>query len=418
MEGNQDHPGPSFCRSRCSPTDDKTKLAMLNSWFHLNLRALPKEEVIATGLKKRIIQAKNLGGAVVRRELARLAGQPVDRTSEQAEILHAICRACPSGRYNAELDECNDCYCRMKKKTCWTTERCQRGHFDARLREFGEDWWFDDLISVIVPARNEPQLVETLDSLIANCSKLEQIEWIVILDGWDTQPVDGKISLDELTRFATVLDDFQSRLVHAHKITVYRYEQNVGQRVGINEAVKAAKGKYIFKIDAHCRITPGWDQHFRDQTDEQTILIPPIQSTSSGHIQDYFYIRSNYSNTWWEGYQPNIQRESMSLSGGAWFCEKSFYEYFGGHLESLGPWGNCGSEMALKCWLSGGRIISVPDVIVEHEYKKPFRYRPTGIKLHSGRKELKYLVENKKLKNQILSIKWLVNKFSPVPTWE
>lgn len=130
----------TFCLYNCGETDDQ-KISMVKKFFDVPIEQLP--DLSDPGwLEKKGIQVKNLTGSLIKREAARLAGQQVDRTPEQGEILHNICRACPSGRYDAKLDECNDCHCRMRRKTCWATERCQRGHFDSKLREFGETWWF------------------------------------------------------------------------------------------------------------------------------------------------------------------------------------------------------------------------------------------------------------------------------------
>jgi glycosyltransferase involved in cell wall biosynthesis len=91
------------------------------------------------------------------------------------------------------------------------------------------------MVSVIIPARNETFLSETIEDIFSKAK--EAIEIIVVLDG--TPAV--------------------SPLKEGPNLHIIRFGKPRGMRKAINTGVSIAQGKYIMKSDAHCMYDKGLD---------------------------------------------------------------------------------------------------------------------------------------------------------------
>jgi hypothetical protein len=198
------------------------------------------------------------------------------------------------------------------------------------------------------------------------------------------------------------------------------YPEAVGQRRALNEVVHTLSEKYLFKIDAHCLMSKGWDDNFIQHGGKDDILIARFRSRKHNGTHDYFYIDKDFATQEWKPYHGWKEEggETMSMSGTAWFMHRSMYDWIRGHDESLGFWGNCGVEMALKAWLSGKRVILDRSVVCWHHYKSKFNYSSKGFNLQKGRRQLQRMVRNRKLPHQKYGMDWLLERFKPVPTWQ
>jgi hypothetical protein len=91
--------------------------------------------------------------------------------------------------------------------------------------------------------------------------------------------------------------------------------------------------------------------------------------------------------------------------------------------ETLGNWGNQGIEVALATWLTGGRVLVNHNTWYAHMFRTQggdFGFPWHGIKGQSTdqtKKNVKDKYWNFKHPKQIHSVKWLLEKFSPVPGW-
>ena len=92
------------------------------------------------------------------------------------------------------------------------------------------------MISVIIPAFNEPYLQHTVDDLLANAA--DEIEIIIVLDGYWPEPI--------------IEDNAKVILLHRG--------QRSGMRVAINSGIKIVQGEFILKCDAHCAFDKDYDQ--------------------------------------------------------------------------------------------------------------------------------------------------------------
>jgi glycosyltransferase involved in cell wall biosynthesis len=108
------------------------------------------------------------------------------------------------------------------------------------------------LVSVVIPARNEPYLKKTILDLLEKAAG--EIEIIVNLDGYWPAPED-------------IVDNPKVIYIHRSKA--------LGMRAGINSGVAIAKGEYILKSDAHCMfICAGFDSVLKQDIKDNWVVVP------------------------------------------------------------------------------------------------------------------------------------------------
>ena len=107
-----------------------------------------------------------------------------------------------------------------------------------------------DKLSIIIPARNEQFLSNTINDIFSKSQG--PIEIIVVLDGyWPNPPLIEK-----------------NNLVILHKGTPE------GMRPAINSAANIATGKYLMKVDAHCVFDEGFDVKLQKDCKEDWLVVP------------------------------------------------------------------------------------------------------------------------------------------------
>lgn len=274
-------------------------------------------------------------------------------------------------------------------------------------------------VSVIIPSRNEQFLSQTIDDLFVKATG--DIEVIAVLDGyWPEPPLKNYDNL----------------------ILVHRPEPQ-GMRPAINSAANIAKGKYLMKCDAHCMFAEGFDEVLQADCNDNWVVIPrrysldaenwTILETGKAPI-DAHYLRYPYHDlthiamhgTVWNDRQRERQDilidDEMSSQGSCWFMSKThFWDCLDGlHAFGYGPFVQEFQEIGNKTWLSGGAVKINKKTWYAHLHKGK-RY---GRGYFIGSKEVQYgnrysvnyWMENK-WPDRKYDLKWLIDKFWPVPTW-
>ena len=283
------------------------------------------------------------------------------------------------------------------------------------------------MISVVIPARNEVYLQKTIQSALEAAEG--DVEVIAVCDGyWPDPPIQ---------------DDPRVNLIH--------HTEAVGQRHAINEAAMLAKGKYILKTDGHSMFDQGYDVKLAADCEKDWTVIPRMYNLDvekwapkRKKVTDYMFIRSpkaekkpwrHYyfdgpckrenpdeykSHRKWAKQQPDIA-DVMTGQGACFFMYKDRFWELGGMDEGHGQWGQMGIEVALKAWLSGGRLVVNKKTWFSHWFRggggPGFPYPMKGSEQDKARKYSQDLWLNGKWPLQKKPISWLVDKFAPVPTW-
>ena len=219
-----------------------------------------------------------------------------------------------------------------------------------------------DLVSIIIPSRNEQFLAPTIKDLLEKAT--QDIEVIAILDGyWPPKE--------------EMVDDPRVLYIHCSKAK--------GMRAGINAGADIARGKYLMKIDGHCIVDKGFDEKLKADCKPDWVVIPRRyaldaekwqieERTDNKYPIDYQFL--TYPEASDEGYggkefsgrlwrEKNSDPESkgkliddcMSFQGSCWFMEKEYFKFL--ELmdeESYGTFWKEAQEISFKAFLSGGAV--------------------------------------------------------------
>ena len=220
----------------------------------------------------------------------------------------------------------------------------------------------EDMVTVIIPCHKEKtwMIQRTVDSLIENSRG--PIDIYVVYDGDSGEEIKGA--------------------------TTWYCSNRVGQRVIGNLVVGQTEGKYVFRLDGHCLMSPQWDVRMKASCRDGVLVTTCFDSLDDdfkpqGRDNAFVQLRSNLTNVHGRGWKKiecrEAEEETMSITGTSFMMTRNDYNRLGGCNEKYGNWGNLGAEWALKFWLSGGRVIIRTDVVCYHYYRKttPFEVNIT-----------------------------------------
>jgi len=270
-----------------------------------------------------------------------------------------------------------------------------------------------DGVTVIIPARNEVYLQRTIENVLENARG--EIEVIAICDGYWPDP--------------PIKDDPRVNIIH--------HTEPRGQRQSINEAARVAKSKFIMKLDAHCAVDEGFDVKLIADCEYEWTVIPRMYNLDhetwlpkTHKRTDYMFIGWNdknelrslyYTGQEWKKWHHKEEEigDTMGCMGPCFFMHKDRFWELGGCDEDHGSWGQQGIEVALKAWLSGGRMVVNKKTWFAHWFRGGigFPYKITGHEVSIARRHSMDLWLNNKWGKQTRNLAWVLDKFKP-PTWE
>lgn len=293
-------------------------------------------------------------------------------------------------------------------------------------------------LSIVIPARNEMFLNRTVDDILSNIES-KKTEIIVVLDGqWPSEPIKQN-----------------------NRVTVLYLPKAVGQRGATNRGVGISSAKYVMKCDAHCSFDKGFDVKMMEDMQDDWTMVPKMYNL---HVFDWvcdcghrryqgptkpcdkcgeemrrdiiWNAKKNPESTsfrfdrdlkfqYWGAYKKNQEGdlvETMSLLGACWMLTREKYWELDICDEGHGGWGQQGTEVACKTWLSGGKLICTKKTWFAHMFRTQggdfgFPYKITGREVNKARKYSRDLWLNDKWPKAKHKLDWLIDKFNP-PDWE
>lgn len=296
-------------------------------------------------------------------------------------------------------------------------------------------------LSVIIPARNEEFLNLTVQEVLGKSRG--NTECIAVLDGdWPKTPLEQH-----------------------EQLTVIYNPTPIGQRASINEAARLSRARYIMKLDAHCVLDEGFDVKLIESAKELGREVTQVPKMYNLHAYDWVcdnnhrkyqapkpriegicddcgapshkeivwkprwsrltslwqFDKDLHFQYWQEGQreQKGDYVETMSLIGACFFMDREWFWELGGCDEGHGSWGQQGTEVACKTWLSGGRLICNKKTWFSHFFRVGgigFPYPNPDSVQNKAREYSKDYWRNLKFPKAIHDLQWLVDKFKP-PTW-
>jgi glycosyltransferase involved in cell wall biosynthesis len=202
-------------------------------------------------------------------------------------------------------------------------------------------------VSIIIPAHNEEKYLNKTIQNFYDMSEGE-IEIIVVLNGYE-QEVD-------------------------RRAIVFKYKDNMGERIAMNTAASIATGEYLFRIDAHCSISNGWDTKLKKEMTEKKILVSVITAIDKdydlipGHWYGFCKLLPSMEEKWINLKHYKTVEKNMAFTGCGFMISKKFYDSFGGADENLPQMGAIGPEFALRGWLEGDGCYTHTGVTIGHVF--------------------------------------------------
>lgn len=121
------------------------------------------------------------------------------------------------------------------------------------------------------------------------------------------------------------------------------------------------------------------------------------------------------------GFDGDIS-ESLSAQGSCFMLTREKYWSLGICDEGHGSWGQQGTEVACKTWLSGGRLVINRKTWYSHMFRTQggdfgFPYPLSGSDQDKSKRYSRDLWLNDKWPLAIHKLQWLLDKFAPIPKW-
>lgn len=294
------------------------------------------------------------------------------------------------------------------------------------------------MLSILIPARHEEFLVRTIEDILKN--KRGKTEILVGLDGEWANP----------------------GIPDHPDVKVLYVAQSIGQRGMQNKLAQLSRAKYVAKTDAHCAFDEGFDVKLMDRMEDDITMVPimrnlwvfdwkcyhcgmrvyqgPKPETCRSETCTFDTPNIKKKIVWIPKTNPqssayrfnkNLQfkyfpelrarlpreglQETMSLQGSFFMCTREKYWSLGLCDESWGSWGQQGSEVALKTWLSGGRVVCNFDTWYAHLFRTQpgfsFPYPQSGKGQNNARKISQDIFLHDKWDKAIHPLSWLLEKF-------
>lgn len=245
------------------------------------------------------------------------------------------------------------------------------------------------------------------------------------------------------------------------RVNLIYVPEPVGHRAATNLACKLSKAKYIMKVDAHCSFDQGFDKKMLDNMQDDWTMVPVMRNLhafdwvcEAGHrryqgpsgpckecgkptTRDIKWIgKTNPQSTsyrfdknmkfqYFSSYKKKQKGdlvETLSLQGSCFMTTRKKFWELDLCEERFGGWGQQGTEVACKTWLSGGRVIVNKKTWYGHMFRTQggdfgFPYSPSGRTLSKARKLSIELFKEGKWDKATRPIQWLIDRFAPVPDW-
>ena len=280
-------------------------------------------------------------------------------------------------------------------------------------------------VSVIIPARKEPYIRETLNDVMTNA--VGDIEVILVLDG--------------------DIPDYE--LPDDKRLKIYHNSRPHGLRPCINAAIDVAKGKYVMKIDAHCTIGEGWDKILKADCEDNWVVVPRrywFDAPTWSIVKDRPLVDAmRYQYPFKQVYNPRLTArpwperaeefkdemivEDMSYQGSAWFMHREHWHRIGGMdpKDGYGTFGEEPQEIGLKTQLGPweGKLMRNKNTWYAH-WSKPSEHWHTDpgeagrVPMNEFHGANAWAFDHwwfNKWEERIHDFEWLIDKFWPIPKW-
>ena len=140
-----------------------------------------------------------------------------------------------------------------------------------------------DSLSILIPARNEMFLENTIQDILKNMRGDTEI--IAVLDGqWPARPLEQH-----------------------DRVTILYYPQSIGQRAATNRAASLSSARYVMKLDAHCAFDEGFDVKLMADMQDDWTMVPLMKN-----LHAFNWKCKKCSFKWYQGPDPTECQECQN----------------------------------------------------------------------------------------------------------
>lgn len=235
-------------------------------------------------------------------------------------------------------------------------------------------------LSCIIPGYKDPFLKTTTLSLLLNSELGDEMEVIVVFDGYYPPPED-------------IVQDSRVKYIHLGK--------NRGMREAINAGVKIAKGEFLLRSDQHCMFAKGYDRILTETCESNWIVtakryfLDPVKWRAMDNEpveHEKLVIQDNkkFSGARWrerDEKQKNVLiSETMAMQGSMWLMPRKWWEKVIKELqtEGYGQMYQDSHEMIFKTWKAGGKMMLNKKTWFAHKHRSFVQGRHEGTKENSS----------------------------------
>lgn len=281
-------------------------------------------------------------------------------------------------------------------------------------------------VSVVLPARNEQFLSRTVQDLLDHARG--DVEIVPVIDGTAAGP-------------ALPVDPRVRPIVNP---------VSIGMRPCINTGMAQATGEYLMKLDGHCSMGEGFDEILKADCDDDWIVVPRrgaldpenwCRAENGKPWIDAHYLSypwdtrplgansrragDGLQGAWWPERAKRLLHEpisdEMQSQGSCWFLSRKYWDRRGPMRTDLyGSFIREFQELGLTCWLGGGHCVVNKKTTYLHVHKGTRYGRGYSLSGAEADKGSKFCVRFWMLNEwpeRVHDLKWLIEKFSPVPGW-
>lgn len=220
-----------------------------------------------------------------------------------------------------------------------------------------------ELFSVVIPTRNEGNLLHMTVDSICEQTTYPDYEIVVVDDG----STDGSCD-----RYRDTLGPV--RIVESGGVGIPR-ARNLGE--------EHAKGTFVVFLDAHCRVSANWLDVFAAALRKQSIAIVGPTFT---RLEDpepkgcgMTWLNHKLEKTWFVPEDTNKPYDIALTPGGCQAFRRNTFRSIGRFDEGFTQFGFQDVEICLRAWLLGFRVVVNPTACVAHYFRESRNYEVEDI---------------------------------------
>lgn len=211
------------------------------------------------------------------------------------------------------------------------------------------------LISVVIPARDEgARLATTMRSVAGTRTGRTELEFVIVDDASSDCSTDG-------------LDEVVAKLRRT-RVVVRRSEERVGVPRARNVGARHASGDVLFITDAHVRFSRGWDEHVLENIRPNRILAATI-TDGAAFSATGCVLAVPFMGTYWNPVRPKPLDPVQIAACPGTALSRRLFDRLGGYDDGMLLYAAAEPEFSVRAWLSGARVVALPQVQVKHRFK-------------------------------------------------